>query len=87
MKRVGGDRRGSAADRRARKKWLLWRFGDGEIAPCAHCERPLTMATMEQDRIVPGGSYARSNIQPSCAPCNRARGNDPTTPWSGTAQA
>jgi hypothetical protein len=74
-KRNGGDKRGSAEDRRKRKRWLLVIFGDGTTAPCTHCGLELTYATLEQDRIIPGGSYARHNIQPSCAPCNILRGD------------
>lgn len=75
MKRNGDDKRGSSADRRRRKVWMLFIFGDGEKCPCTHCGRTLTFATAEQDRIMPGGSYARSNIQPSCRPCNIERGD------------
>ena len=75
------DRRGKASDRRRSKIWLLWKFGDGETAPCVHCGKGLTFETLERDRIVPGGSYARHNIQPSCRPCNIGRGDSPVTPW------
>lgn len=79
--RNGGDKRGKAADRRRRKLWLLAYFGDCEHAPCTHCGKPLSFATIEADRIIPGGSYARVNIQPSCRPCNIRRGNSPITPY------
>jgi len=81
MKRNGGDRRGSAEDRRRRKVWMLAMFGDGDSAPCVHCGKGLDFKTVEQDRIVPGGPYARSNIQPSCRPCNARRGDSPITPY------
>jgi len=43
---------------------------------CVHCGCELTYATLEADRIVPGGSYARVNVQASCRSCNIARGNN-----------
>jgi 5-methylcytosine-specific restriction endonuclease McrA len=79
--RKGHDPRGSSQDRRRRKTWLMAMFGDGDTAPCTHCRRTLTFNTIEVDRIAPGGSYARSNIQPSCGPCNRNRGDSPITPY------
>jgi hypothetical protein len=93
--RHGGDKRGSAASRRARKLWFLsdsrW-DGDGERCRCAHWTKPglpgenclgwVTFETVEADRIIPGGAYARSNVQPSCKPCNQARSDDPT--WVAT---
>lgn len=75
--RNGGDRRGSSADRRARKQWLLAAYGDGAQAPCYHCGTPLTATSCEADRIIPGGSYGHNNILPSCGPCNKKRGNKP----------
>jgi hypothetical protein len=74
-KRNGGDKRGSAHDRRRRKAWLLYMYGDGTHADCVHCGVQLDATTVEQDRIIPGGSYARNNIQPSCGPCNILRGD------------
>jgi 5-methylcytosine-specific restriction endonuclease McrA len=73
------DKRGSSADRRTRKLWLIATYG----LVCVHCKRVLTYATMEADRIVPGGSYKRSNIQPSCRDCNIARGDDTTWTFAG----
>jgi 5-methylcytosine-specific restriction endonuclease McrA len=86
-KRAGGDKRGSAATRRARKLWLLcviedrtlgWApfGGNGETVPCVFCRKSLTFATIEADRIIPGGSYRRENVQPACRPCNLARSDD-----------
>ena len=72
--RPGGEKRGNSRDRKARKLWLLSHFGDGTTAPCIHCGRSLTYHEVEADRIVPGGSYRRDNVQPSCGPCNRKRG-------------
>jgi len=74
--RHGGDHRGSAASRRSRKNWMLATWGDGVACPCVHCDCELTFATVEADRIVPGGAYARSNVQPSCRSCNLARSDD-----------
>ena len=67
------DRRGKARDRRARKHWLLATFGDGAECPCFWCGTPLSMATLQQDRLVAGGPYRRDNIVPACARCNIAR--------------
>jgi hypothetical protein len=51
--------------------------GDGSKVPCYwECGRELTEATVEADRIVPGGSYRRDNIVPACRPCNLARSDD-----------
>ncbi len=66
-------------DRLARKRWLGATYG----LACVHCLCALTYATMEADRIVPGGSYRRGNIQPACGDCNRSRGNDPTWVYGG----
>lgn len=85
--RNGGDKRGKAIDRRKRKVWMLWRFGDGNTAPCVHCGKGLDFTTIEADRIIPGGPYARSNVQPSCRPCNIRRGNSPLTPYPVTLPA
>lgn len=69
------DRRPNAADRRAQKRWLLTTFGngDGSTCPCFWCQTPLSFATVQRDRIVPGGPYRRENLVPSCGPCNIAR--------------
>jgi hypothetical protein len=78
MARHGGDKRGSSRDRAARKRWMLSPEagfgGDGTYVPCVHgCLSLLSYVTVEADRIRPGGSYARSNVQPSCRSCNLAR--------------
>jgi len=62
--------------------WLLAMYGDRETCPCTHCGATLTIETCEADRIIPGGSYARTNIQPSCRPCNIRRGDSPITPYT-----
>jgi hypothetical protein len=72
------DRRGSSADRRARKLWLCTtpKFGgNGDGVYCVHCGRWVPREEVEADRITPGGSYRHDNIQPSCGPDNRARSN------------
>lgn len=79
--RSGGDRRGNTRNRAARKLWLLGTFGDGVTCDCAHCGRELTYDTVEADRIVPGGSYRRENLQPACRHCNASRGA--RTDWQG----
>ena len=59
-----------------RKLWMLGHFGDGEQAACVHCGESVSFQTMEVDRIEIGGKYVRSNVQPSCKPCNRERADD-----------
>lgn len=73
---TGDDKRGSAASRRARKTWLLNHFGDGTSVACVHCGVTLTRETLQADRIIPGGTYRRDNVQPSCAKDNVARSNN-----------
>jgi len=69
--------RGSAANRRARRVWLLVTFGDGVKAPCYRCGRLLDIITLTVDRIIPGcqgGTYRRANCRPACSPCNTETG-------------
>lgn len=72
--------RGSAAQRRVRKTWLLAEFGDGEKAPCSFdgCAEVLTFDTITVDRFpvagVDGGTYRRGNIRPACAAHNSEHG-------------
>ena len=72
--------RGSAANRRARKAWLVETWGDGFTVVCAFegCAAVLTEATVTVDRWpVPGcqgGTYARDNIRPACDRCNYIKG-------------
>jgi hypothetical protein len=75
--------RGSAAGRRARKRWLLSPEagfgGDGEKVPCAlGCGQMLTFETLTVDRHpvlgVDGGTYKRGNIRPACAHENYSEG-------------
>jgi hypothetical protein len=90
MARAGGDRRGSNADRRRRREWLVspeagtlhdgvWVAfgGNGQFVPCWWgCGRNVDESTVEADRIIAGGSYRRDNIVPACRPCNLARSDD-----------
>ena len=75
--------RGSAAERRRRRQWLLDEFGDGSSAPCLlrvspRCAGTVDAATMQVDRYpIPGcegGRYVRGNIRPACGPCNNHDG-------------
>lgn len=51
-----------------------WKQGNGVTVPCYNCGTQLTLGPeLEADRIIPGDSYARWNIRPSCPPCNKAR--------------
>jgi hypothetical protein len=90
MARNGGDRRGSSADRKRRREWLVSAAsgfgGNGTKVPCYwKCGRELTTATVEADRVVPGGSYRRDNIVPACRPCNLARSDDADLTWAEIA--
>lgn len=85
--RPGGDKRGSNRDRAARKRWMLAHFGDGTHAPCTHCAEPLCYDTIEADRIIPGGSYRRDNVQPSCRRCNAQRSDNPHWTFSAATVA
>lgn len=69
--------RGSSYDRRARKRWLLAKHGDGTTCPCAFCGCELAFETVTVDRIIPayeGGTYRRDNIRPACWKCNTEDG-------------
>lgn len=68
--RAGGEKRGNARNRRARKLWMLATWGDGTKCPCVHCGAQLDYDSVEADRIVCGGSYRRDNVQPACRTCN-----------------
>lgn len=83
----GDDKRGSWRDRYARKTWLLTTpkyGGNGTTVPCVHCGTPVTRAELHADRIIPGGSYRRDNVQPACAGDNIRRGNK--IDWSPALQ-
>lgn len=72
--------RGSSADRRARRAYLL-RTYESDAGPgtcrCYRCGVVLRERTVTVDRIVPGclgGRYTRENIRPACASCNSETG-------------
>lgn len=76
------DKRGSNKDRAVRRAWLLTEFNP-ELGPGrARCHLKLSTdcvgvvdeVTLRVDRIEPGGSYARHNIQPSCPACSDLQG-------------
>jgi 5-methylcytosine-specific restriction endonuclease McrA len=80
--RPGGERRGNSRDRAARRRWLLATFdrdlGD-ELARCwlqisEFCLQEVDARTLTVDRINAGGTYARTNIQPACRPCQNKQG-------------
>jgi 5-methylcytosine-specific restriction endonuclease McrA len=80
--RAGGDRRGSNRNRRQRKVWLLATF-DPDLGPdkarcalrlSAACAEVVTFGTVTADRIDPGGTYRRENVQPACRPCQNTQG-------------
>lgn len=73
---TGDDRRGNSKDRAARKIWMLNQFGNGHSVDCRHCGTSLDYANVQADRIIPGGSYRRSNVQPSCQTCNIRRSDN-----------
>lgn len=76
-KRSGGEKRGNSADRRRRKEWMVSPEagfgGDNTEVPCVHCGNWTSGRELHADRMVPGGSYKRDNIQPACANCNQER--------------
>ncbi len=80
--RKGGDRRGSAKTRRARKHWMLTTF-DPELGPdlvrCRlvlsdRCFGILDYHLLTAERIDNTGPYVRSNVVPACHPCQRRQG-------------
>ena len=73
--------RGSSAQRRARKRWLLSEAagfgGDGTTVRCYRCPAVLTYDSLTVDRRLPailGGTYARPNCRPCCLRCNAVTG-------------
>lgn len=82
-----GCSRGSAADRKARRAFLVAAFGWPALGLvlCYRCHVPLLQdedpeapgQSVTVDRIVPGvlgGRYTRDNIRPACGPCNSETG-------------
>lgn len=89
-RRVGNsrkfDKRGNSKDRAARKIWMLTteKFGgDGTKVACVHCQTFVGYDEVQADRIIPGGTYARINVQPSCAPCNLSRSDNAEWKYAG----
>lgn len=77
-RRSNGGERPNSYQRRARKYYLLVKYGNGETCPCFFCGTELTFATLTLDRKKPGirgGTYAKENLLPACGPCNFARGD------------
>jgi hypothetical protein len=83
---TGKDLRGGAADRRARRRWIIARFGSpsGKTIKCFWCPKLMRTSTpthplgvFEIDRWPvcghEGGTYRRGNIVPACAQCNATR--------------
>jgi hypothetical protein len=82
--------RGSAADRRARRIWLVdtfgWRLADGTGLVCCyrchvvlleHDDPEAPGQSVTADRILPGcrgGRYVRGNLRPACGGCNSETG-------------
>lgn len=80
------DKRGNSTDRKNRKLWMLKveKFGgDGVKVACVHCKALVGYGEVEADRIIPGGTYARINVQPSCSGCNKARSNNVDWKYTG----
>lgn len=80
--RAGGDRRGNNIARQRRRIWLLETF-DPDLGPdkarCALkisdvCAGTVDAGSLTVDRIEPGGTYRRDNIQPACIPCQNKQG-------------
>jgi hypothetical protein len=76
------DKRGSNKTRARRRSWLLTEF-DADLGPgrarchlrlSPRCERVVDEVSLRVDRVEMGGTYARSNIQPSCPPCSDRQG-------------
>jgi hypothetical protein len=76
------DKRGNNRDRERRRAWLLTHF-DADLGPgrarcrlnlSPRCERVVDEVSLRVDRIEMGGTYRRSNIQPSCPPCSDRQG-------------
>ena len=80
--RPGGEKRGNNRDRRRRKIWMLATF-DKDLGPdkarchlrlADRCRGVMDYHTVTADRINPGGTYARANVRPACAPCQNLQG-------------
>lgn len=71
----------STMKRRDLRRWVLRRFGNGNVAPCTGCGRLLNHVTLTLDRYpIPGkfgGGYARANVRPMCFDCNSHHVGEP----------
>jgi 5-methylcytosine-specific restriction endonuclease McrA len=71
------NQRGNSYSRRARKLFLLNKFGNGIKAPCWECGAMVDYDTIVADRIKPareGGTYVRTNIRVHCHDCSNREG-------------
>jgi 5-methylcytosine-specific restriction endonuclease McrA len=64
---------------------VLQRWEELDEWSCAYCDVPFTqMVVAEVDHIHPlakGGLHDFHNFAPSCAPCNRAKGDTDVVTW------
>jgi len=70
--------RGNAAQRRASKRALLERDGDGVKAPCWECGTTVTFEDMVRDKIKTGrdgGRYTLDNLRIHCQRCSMLQGH------------
>lgn len=62
-----------------------WNVG---IILCVYCGTKLDKGTRTQDHVIPrahgGGRLGRNNLEPSCEPCNRAKGDLSLLMWLAT---
>jgi hypothetical protein len=69
-----------------------FRYYQWNVEPilCAYCNARLSKQTRTRDHVTPRsrGGGAHDNLVPSCAPCNRAKGDDPLLfyMWRRTAE-
>lgn len=72
----GKDKRGNVYDRRARREFLMKKFGNGRTIPCYWCGKRMR-TKFEVDRYPicghAGGTYVRENLVASCKKCNASR--------------
>ena len=58
-----------------------FRYFQWNVEPilCAYCNARLSKQTRTRDHVTPRsrGGGSNDNLVPSCAPCNRAKGDDP----------
>lgn len=78
--------RGNTVQRRARRQFLVTKFGDGTTVEChlrlSHaCKLSAAILTVDTVSVdcypiprVDGGTYAQDNIRPACIKCNCRQG-------------